>query len=80
MSWGGVVWVGDLRRAIEGVPDDSALAVTVVDASGDAAWADGLRLEAGGMPWGGTGAFLDVYVDGTVARRQRPTPYDDMPL
>jgi len=80
MSWGGNLWVGDLRRAIEGVPDDSALAVTVVDASGGAAWADGLRLEAGDLPWGGAGAFLDVYVDGSVSRRRDPTPYDGMPL
>ena len=80
MSWGSCVWVGDLRRAIEGVPDDEGLTVTVVDASGEAAWADGLRLEACGLPWGGSGPFLDVYVDGTVARRRVATRYDDMPL
>lgn len=80
MSWGSVVWVGDLRRALEGLRDDSELTVTVVDASGEAAWADGLRLDVDGLPWGGSGLFLDVYVDGTVARLPSATSYDDMPL
>lgn len=80
MSWGSVVWVGDLRRALEGLGDDSELTVTVVGASGDTAWADGLRLDVDGLPWGGSGLFLDVYVDGTVARLPSATSYDDMPL
>ena len=79
MSWGSCVWVGDLRRALEGLDDCSELTVTVVDSRGDAAWPDGLRLDVGGLPWGGSGLFLDVYVDGTVARRPCATPYDDMP-
>ena len=73
MTWRNDLWVGDLRRAVEGVPDDSPLTVTVVDSSGGERWADGLRLEAGGLPWGGSGPFLDVRVDGTVLW-DRPGP------
>jgi hypothetical protein len=72
MTWRNDLWVGDLRRAIEGVPDDSPLTVTVVGPDGGARWADGLRLEvAGGLRNGVPHAFLDVRVDGKV-RRPRP--------
>ncbi|MBR3313188.1 MAG: hypothetical protein IKG18_03525 [Atopobiaceae bacterium] len=67
MSWRQDLWVGDLRRAIEGVTDDSPLTVTVVDSSGEARWADGLHVEVAGNPWDCMPhAFLDVRVDGTV--------------
>jgi hypothetical protein len=74
MTWRNDLWVGDLRRAIEGVPDDSPLTVTVVGPDGGARWADGLRLEVAGGPRNGVPhAFLDVRVDGKV-RWDGPEP------
>ena len=74
MTWRNDLWVGDLRRTVEGVPDDSPLTVTVVDSSGGERWADGLRLEVAGNPRDCLPhAFLDVRVDGTVLW-DRPGP------